>query len=50
MEGIDWDVLAVLHEKGWISNPRTKARSVLVAETGGEQVRLLFERHFRAKP
>ncbi len=49
-KGLDWDVLAVLHEKGWIGNPRTKARSVLVTETGGKQARLLFERHFKAKP
>jgi hypothetical protein len=33
-----------LHEKGWIGNPRSKSKSVLVTEKG--QARELFEKPF----
>jgi len=31
-KGIDWDVMKLLHQKGWISAPRGKAKSVVLAE------------------
>jgi Domain of unknown function (DUF6429) len=33
-KGIDWDVLDLLHEKGWIVDSHTKAKSVVLTEDG----------------
>lgn len=33
-KGLDWDVLDLLHERGWIQNPKGKARSVVFTELG----------------
>ena len=33
-KGLDWDVLGRLHEKGWISDPVGKARSVVFTDEG----------------
>ena len=41
-----WDALDRLHQKGYISNPATKAKSVLLTETGAKRSRDLFERYF----
>lgn len=45
-KGHDWDVLNRLHERGWISNPVSKAKSVLLTEEGARRSRELFEKHF----
>jgi hypothetical protein len=43
-KGFDWDALARLHEKGYISDPVGKAKSVLFTEEGlAESQRLLQE-------
>ena len=39
-------VLNRLHERGWISNPVSKAKSVIMTDEGARQSRELFERHF----
>ena len=44
----DWDVLDRLHENGYISNPASKAKSVVLTEEGGKLSRRLFEKHFSA--
>jgi len=46
-KGQDWDVLRRLHEKGWISNPATKAKSVVWSEQGRRLSEALFEKHFK---
>jgi Domain of unknown function (DUF6429) len=33
-KGVDWDALDRLYEKGWIENPRSKAKSVVLTEEG----------------
>ena len=33
-KGFDWDVLARLYEKGWISDPVGKTRSVVFTDEG----------------
>jgi hypothetical protein len=43
-KGHDWGVMNVLHEKGCISNPATKAKSVVFAEDGGKRSKELFEK------
>lgn len=45
----DWDVLDRLHAKGYISDPKSKAKSVVLTEEGMARARELFERHFGQK-
>ena len=48
-KGFDWDTLNRLHEKGYISNPVGKAKSICMSEEGYLKARELFERHFVKK-
>jgi DNA-binding PadR family transcriptional regulator len=41
-----WDVLDRLHERGYIHEPATKAKSVMLTEEGAERSKRLFEKHF----
>lgn len=41
-----WDVLDRLHENGFIENPQSKAKSVLLTEEGAKRSKALFEKHF----
>ncbi len=41
-----WDVLDRLHQKGYISDPATKARSVLLTDEGAQRSQDLFEKYF----
>jgi hypothetical protein len=45
-KGFDWDILDRLHEKGYISNPKSAARSVVVNESGVRLAEELFKQHF----
>ena len=45
----DWGVLNRLHEKGFISDPKTKARSVALSEEGSKLSKELFIKHFGIK-
>jgi Domain of unknown function (DUF6429) len=45
-KGFDWDALDRLHAKGYISDPKSKAKSVILSEEGLQRSRKLFERHF----
>jgi len=45
-KGFDWDTLNRLHEKGYISNPIGKAKSVGMTEDGFLKAKELFELHF----
>ena len=42
----DWDSLDRLHQKGYISNPATKAKSVVLTDEGANRSRDLFEKYF----
>jgi len=46
MEGHNWDSLDRLHQRGYISDPATKAKSVLLTEKGAKRSQVLFEKHF----
>lgn len=46
-KGQDWDVMDRLHQKGWISDPKGKAKSVVFTEEGWELSQKLFEKHFQ---
>ena len=42
-KGFDWDVLDRLHQQGYLSDPRSKAKSVVFTEDGLEQAKKLLE-------
>jgi hypothetical protein len=48
-KGHDWDAMDRLHAKGFISDPQSKAKSVVLTEEGERRSRELFERHFARK-
>jgi hypothetical protein len=45
-KGMDWDLLAVLHEKGWIFDPVGKQKSVIFTEEGYELAKQFLAKHF----
>ena len=48
-KGYDWDAMDRLHAKGYISDPKSKAKSVMVSVKGVKRSRKLFEKHFGKK-
>jgi len=48
-KGLDWGTMDRLHEKGFISNPKTKALSVYLTEEGEKLSKELFFKHFGAR-
>lgn len=42
----DWDSLDRLHQKGYISDPATKAKSVVLTDEGAMRSRDLFQKYF----
>ena len=47
-KSLDWGVLDALHERGWISDPKSKARSVIVFPEGKAAAEELFQKYFEA--
>ncbi len=45
-KGFDWDAMSRLHDKGFISDPRGKAKSVVFTEEGLAEARRLLEELF----
>jgi len=45
-KGFDWDSLDRLHAQGFISDPKSKAKSVVLTEEGARVAEELFRRHF----
>ena len=45
-KGFDWDAMNRLHEKGFISDPRGKAKSVVFTEEGLVEAQRLLEKLF----
>ena len=45
-KGLDWDSLARLHARGLISDPKSKAKSVVLSEEGARLAAESFEREF----
>jgi hypothetical protein len=48
-KGHAWEAMDRLHEKGYIADPKSKAKSVVVTAKGVRRSRKLFEKHFRKK-
>jgi len=45
-KGFDWDAMERLYEKGYISDPKSKAKSVVFTEEGQERAERLFGKLF----
>jgi hypothetical protein len=45
-KGFDWDALDRLHAQGLISDPKSKAKSVVLTEEGERKAEELFRRYF----
>ena len=45
-KGMDWDAMNRLHDKGYIGNPKTKAKSVTLTEEGQKLSEEFFKKHF----
>jgi Domain of unknown function (DUF6429) len=45
-KGHDWDAMDRLHQKGYISDPRGEAKSVVFTEEGLKRSEELFQRYF----
>ena len=45
-KGLDWAALERLHGKGYIGNPKSKSKSVVVTDEGAKQSEEFFKKHF----
>jgi hypothetical protein len=45
-KSFDWDTMGRLHQKGHISNPKGKGKSVVLTEDGFAKAKELFQRFF----
>ena len=45
-KGMDWDLLDVLYQKGWIANPKGKSKSVVFTDEGARLSQDLLAQHF----
>jgi hypothetical protein len=45
-KGFDWDAMDRLHQEGYITDPRGKAKSVVFTEEGLERAQRLLEQLF----
>jgi hypothetical protein len=45
-KGMDWDLLDLLYQRGWIDNPVGKAKSVVLTEDGERLAAEFLARHF----
>lgn len=44
-KSFDWDVMNRLHEKGFISDPKSRAKSVILYEEGMARSRAMFQKY-----
>ena len=45
-KGHDWEALDRLHEKGFVSDPKSKAKSIVFSEDGFKKAKDLFQNYF----
>jgi len=45
-KSFDWDTMDRLHQKGYISDPKSKAKSVVMSEEGFSRAKEMFEFFF----
>ena len=49
-KGLDWGVMNLLFERGWIQDPHGKAKSVVLTDTGLALAEKLLLKHFGRRP
>jgi hypothetical protein len=47
-KALDWDLMNLLHEKGWIADPVSKTKSVIMTAEGQELARSFLAKYFSA--
>jgi len=45
-KALDWDLMNLLHAKGWIGDPISKAKSVVITDEGEELARSFLLKYF----
>ena len=45
-KGLDWNLMNLLHDKGWIQDPVGKQKSVVLTEQGVTLAATYLEKHF----
>jgi hypothetical protein len=45
-KALDWDLMNLLHGKGWIGDPISKTKSVVITEEGEELAQAFLHKHF----
>ena len=45
-KGFDWDAMDRLHGRGFISDPKSKTKSVVLTDEGARRAEELFRRYF----
>ncbi|MBW1675835.1 MAG: hypothetical protein JRF30_05675 [Deltaproteobacteria bacterium] len=45
-KGMDWGVMDRLHKKGYIGDPKSKAKSIILTEEGARLSEELFRKYF----
>lgn len=45
-KGLDWDLMNLLYEKGWIENPVNRNKSVMLTEEGAKLADRFLVRYF----
>jgi hypothetical protein len=45
-KGMDWDLLDLLHEKGWIVDSHTRTKSVVLTEDGERLAEEFLQKYF----
>jgi hypothetical protein len=48
-KGQDWETMDRLYSKGYISDPKSKAKSVVMSEDGEKRSKELFTKYFSLK-
>lgn len=49
-KNLSWEVTNRLHEKGYISNPKSKAKSVMMTQEGEARAERVFRELFAREP
>ncbi len=45
-KGLDWNLMDLLFEKGWITDPKSKTKSVVLTDEGERLARQFLRKHF----
>jgi Domain of unknown function (DUF6933)/Domain of unknown function (DUF6429) len=45
-KSLDWELMNLLHEKGWIEDPKSKAKSVQITDAGVRISKTFLRKHF----